>query len=37
MKTDNSNDNTTYILMEHQEVTNGEPGFVVEMTTPLTN
>ena len=23
--------------MEHQDVTNGEPGLVVEMTTPLTN
>ena len=36
METGNSNDNTTYILMGHKEVTNGEPGLVVEMTTPLT-
>ena len=31
------NDHTTYILMGHKEATNGEPGLVVEMTTPLTS
>ena len=30
------NDHTTYILMGHKEAINGEPGLVVEMTTPLT-
>ena len=27
---------TTYWLMGHKEATNGEPGLVVEITTPLT-
>ena len=31
------NDHTTYNLMGHTEATNGEPGLVVEMTTPLTD
>ena len=30
------NDLTTYLLMGHKGATNGEPGLVVEMTTPLT-
>ena len=30
------NDHITYSLMEHKEAINGEPGLVVEMTTPLT-
>ena len=30
------NDHTTYSLMGHKEATNGEPGLVVKMTTPLT-
>ena len=30
------NDNTTYKLMGHKEATNGEPGLVIEMTTPPT-
>ena len=30
------NDHTTYNLMGHKGATNGEPGLVVEMTTPLT-
>ena len=31
------NYHTTYFLMGHKEATNGEPGLVVEMTTPLTH